>query len=224
MRPALRLTFALVATGSVVLGTGFALQARQEAAQGMHHARAAMERNLVKTLIPAPADAPPLRTPELRSTHGEALDARLRDRWSLVYFGFTHCPHVCPTTLATLKSVAADPAAGFADGSTQVLFVTVDPARDDLPRLRTYLAAFDARFVGYTGSATDLEATMGALGAAYSPGAERGFDHSTSLFVVAPDGRPAGVLLRPTDPARIVADLTTLREAGPGTAPPAARP
>ncbi|MGH8241398.1 MAG: SCO family protein, partial [Steroidobacteraceae bacterium] len=87
----------------------------------------------------------------------------------------------------------------------------VDPERDTPERLRSYLAAFDGRIVGLTGGRVAVDSFSEQVGAGYRPLAA-GIDHSTSLFVVDPQRRLAGILLRPSDPRRVVADLQRLME------------
>ena len=115
-----------------------------------------------------------------------------KGRKSLVFFGFTHCPDVCPTTLADMAQVMRQ--LGADADRVQVLFVTVDPERDTQEALAQYVPAFDARFLGLRG---DLEATRrvakefkvyfekrpGATPGAYS------VDHSAQTYVLDPQGR-----------------------------------
>jgi len=156
----------------------------------------------------------PLHLPAFVGTDAKPVaPGMLQGRWSMVFLGFTSCPDVCPTTLQLLSAVARDPASGVAAGVTQILFVSVDPARDTPARLREYLESFGG-VTGLTGSADDVARFVGELGGAYRATAASGLDHSTSLFVLDPQGRPAGILLRPADPARIVADLAQLRARG----------
>ncbi len=158
----------------------------------------------------------PLRVPALAATDGAVFGSeRLRGHWSVIFFGFTSCPDVCPTTLGVLGALARDPESGVAAGVTQIVFVSIDPERDTLTRVKSYLAPFGAGIVGLTGSRDAIDRFSAALGAAYRM-ADAGIDHSTSLFVVDPQGRLAGILLRPSDPARIVMDLKTLRTADTG--------
>ncbi|HEY4637690.1 MAG TPA: SCO family protein, partial [Burkholderiales bacterium] len=115
-----------------------------------------------------------------------------RGKAVVVFFGFTHCPDVCPTTLADMAQVVRQLGA---DGErVQVLFVTVDPERDTQEVLAKYVPAFDARFLGLRG---DLDATRsvakefkvyfekrpGATPGAYS------VDHSAQAYVIDPQGR-----------------------------------
>ena len=165
-----------------------------------------------QTLLPVDGGEPLSILPLVSADGARFGSERLKGRWSLVFFGFTSCPDVCPTTLQLLGTVARDPASGVAAGATQIVFVTVDPQRDTPGHLKTYLAHFDERIVGLTGSREHLDRFATGLGAAFAPSGPGRFDHSTSLFAVDPQGRLAGILLRPADPVRIVADLKTLQK------------
>lgn len=173
--------------------------------------------SLTQTLLPVERGAPVV-VPPLTNAEGARFDAeRLKGRWSLVFFGFTSCPDVCPLTLQVLSAVARDAASGVPAGATQVVFVTVDPKRDTPARLKAYLAHFDERFIGLTGSRPDLDRFAAELGAGSEASGSGAIDHSTSIFVLDPQARLAGVMLRPSDPARIVADLGGLRAARSAT-------
>jgi protein SCO1/2 len=124
------------------------------------------------------SDGHPLRLSKL---HGKVV---------LMSFGFTHCPAVCPTTLATLAE--ARRSLGNDAGAVQVVFVTVDPERDDAARLKAYVGAFDPTFLGATGSADALAAVRRSYGvvARRAPlGEGYGMDHSSSIFLIDRDGR-----------------------------------
>jgi protein SCO1 len=198
---------ALFLAGAGVLLASYALRGP---GHGEHdHDLSALEQT-VQVLEPGV----PLRLPALIGTDGKPVaPGALQGRWSMVFLGFTSCPDVCPTTLQLLSAVARDPASGVAAGAMQIVFVSVDPARDTPERLREYLQSFGG-VTGLTGSADDVARFVGELGGAYRANAGSGLDHSTSLFVLDPQGRPAGILLRPADPGRIVADLAQLRARG----------
>jgi len=130
----------------------------------------------------------------VRATDGGALKlARYRGKVVLLVFGFTHCPAVCPTTLATLaqarKLLGADAAA------LQTVFVTVDPERDDLAQLRRYLDGFGAAFVGGTGQPRALELLRKRYGVsaqkvpAAGGGADYAMSHSTAIYLIDREGR-----------------------------------
>ena len=141
----------------------------------------------------------------------------LRDKWTLVFFGFTHCPDICPSTLYDLQQVSED-LETTADGEPahQVLFVSVDPERDNPERMREYLAYFSPDFVGATGPDEDLWPLTRQLGIAYrieehEPGAAiYNVDHSASVLLIEPGGRLYGVFTAPLDAAAISADMSAL--------------
>lgn len=116
----------------------------------------------------------------------------------LLYFGFTSCPDVCPTGLSVIKS-AMKKLKGRAD-DIQVLFVTLDPERDDDIRLKEYLPFFDERIVGLTGSPAELEEVAKLYGVYYkkveSDTTALGYsiDHSANFFVIDSAGSLAYVL------------------------------
>jgi protein SCO1/2 len=157
-----------------------------------------------------------LRLPSLTTGDGTTFSpAQLRGHWSLVFFGYTACPDVCPMTLMVLSDVAKQAASGVADGRTQLLFVSVQPEGDTPPRVKSYLAHFDRALVGLTGARDSVAQFARAVGAA-SDSSKSGIDHSTSLFVIDPDGKLAGVLLRPSNAARVIEGLNTLRASSDG--------
>ena len=146
----------------------------------------------------AGAFEPPRQAPEftLRGSDGSELTlARYRGKVVLLQFGFTHCPAVCPATLATLAE--SRKALGPAADSLQVVFVTVDPERDPPPRLKTYLAAFDASFVG----GTDKPEVLAAMRKSYGVVAEKvpagdsyGMNHTSSVFLIDREGKLRGMM------------------------------
>jgi protein SCO1/2 len=110
----------------------------------------------------------------------------------VVFFGFTHCPDVCPTTLArfaaVLKSLGPDA------GRVQVVLVTVDPARDTPEILAKYVTAFDPSFLGLTGDAAAIERTAKEFRVVYEKQAGQSpetytVDHSSGAYVFDPKGR-----------------------------------
>lgn len=132
---------------------------------------------------------PPRAAPEFALQGSDGADLRLsgyRGKLVLLVFGFTHCPEVCPTTLATLAQ--ARKALGGQADAVKVIYVTVDPERDDLARIRQYLAAFDASFVGGTGKPQALEAMRRNYGVAAAkvalPAGGYGMSHSSSVYLI----------------------------------------
>jgi cytochrome oxidase Cu insertion factor (SCO1/SenC/PrrC family) len=136
-------------------------------------------------------------------------DADFRGRWMLVYFGYTHCPDVCPTTLA-LMSEALKQLGGPAN-LVAPIFVSVDPAHDTPKVLKQYLASFDPRFVGLTGSEQQI-AAMAREYKVYSvrrplKGGGYAVDHSSVVCLMGPGGRFVTVYDNSQTPDQIAADL-----------------
>jgi protein SCO1 len=145
--------------------------------------------------------------------------ADYRGKVTLLYFGYTHCPDVCPLTLAHLH-VVMQQLGKLADG-VRILFVSVDPQRDTPAVLHDYVAAFDPHAVGLTGSPADIEALTKRCRAAFSrePGKGDNYDvsHSSGIYVFDTNGK-ATLLATPTDERdKLVHDLHLLLS--PGSAP-----
>ena len=140
-------------------------------------------------LYPEPKTLAPFA---LLDQHGQRFDnARLQGKWSFVFFGYTTCPDICPTTLSVFTQLYKQlPAELQAD--TQMIFATVDPARDTVDQLRQYLPFFHADFIGLTGDATAVDAFARDLGVAYAIVPQDGgsylVDHSVRVFLVNPNG------------------------------------
>jgi protein SCO1/2 len=139
---------------------------------------------------------------------------RLKGQPSLVFFGFTHCPDVCPTTLALMAQLQREPALE----PLRMLFITVDPQRDDQLALQRYVAAFGSAVVGLRGEDAALEPLLRNLGAvrAVQPraGADYAVDHSATLFYINARGALSAVFTPPFDHARLRNDLSALVASG----------
>lgn len=117
----------------------------------------------------------------------------LKGKWSFIFFGYTHCPDVCPTTLNTLKQVNnALKKTANTTPDMQVIFVSVDPQRDNLEMLGKYTAYFSKEFIPVTGSADNLLHFSRQFSAIYmkeetgTPG-DYLINHTSSIFLVDPD-------------------------------------
>ena len=137
---------------------------------------------------------PPRLAPDFTLPGTGATELSLRSyRGKLVMlgFGFTHCPEVCPVTLAHLAQARKQ--LGDDAGEVQVIYITVDPERDDVPRLRSYLTAFDPTFVGGTGSDAQLTAVRKEYGIAASKVSNADgsieFAHSAFTYLIDRQGR-----------------------------------
>lgn len=164
----------------------------------------------------------PLPAFELTADDGSRFDrARLLGRYTLVFFGFTNCPDLCPTTLAELARAERLLADLPAARRPQVVMVSVDPARDTPELLHRYVPHFDPAFVGLTGEDRAIGELARALGAAYQRGPVQdgsyAVDHTAALFLVDPQARLAAVFPTPHVAATIAADyrrIVAARERG----------
>lgn len=163
------------------------------------------------TLNPEPSPAP-----DFTLTGGDGQPVSLSDFRGdivLLYFGYTFCPDVCPATMSDLRRVqeAVD------SGDLQVVFVTVDPARDTPEIAAAYAAGFHPAFVGLSGTPEAIAAAAGGWGVFYEAGepdasGNYAVDHTARLFVVDRDGRYRLSYAFATPPEDIVADVEILLE------------
>jgi protein SCO1/2 len=133
-----------------------------------------------------------------------------RGRYMLVFFGYTYCPDVCPTTLGVMADALERMHAG-ADKIVPV-FITVDPKRDTPEKIKTYLASFGPRFVGLTGEAKDIAAVAKEYRVYYREhpaenGAEYTVDHSGVVYLMEPNGAFVANYSLETAPDAMAADL-----------------
>ncbi len=137
----------------------------------------------------------------LLDQHGEVFDlARIQGKWSLVYFGFTHCPDICPTTLAKLAKVVNLLDEDIRE-QTQVLLVSVDPARDTPEKLVEYMSYFNEDFVGVTGEFLNIIGLTQNLNVAFNKvmldEGDYTVDHTGNLVLINPNGHYHGFFKPP---------------------------
>ena len=164
--------------------------------------------------------SPALQLPDFRlqAASGKSF-ARddLAGQWSLLFFGYTHCPDVCPTTLKSLQAVTAQLRAR--GRPVRVVFVTLDPARDTPDKLRDYLGYFDPAFIGLGGDAAELSRLREALGV-YAARTEAhsaaGYllSHTDRLFLLNPQGDVVALFAERSDSRRLVQTIVALMQAG----------
>jgi protein SCO1 len=138
--------------------------------------------------------------------------ALLKGKWSAVFFGYTFCPDVCPTTLQTLAE--AQDRLGPRAKRFQVVFISVDPARDTPAQLKTYLSspAFPKGAIGLTGTSAQIAQVAKGYHAFYQKqgtGADYEVQHGSAVYLMDPHGRFSGVVafgLPPDEVARQIAD------------------
>lgn len=156
---------------------------------------------------------------QLTDDQGRAVTGEdYRGQVVLLYFGYTHCPDVCPLTLAHLHAVLQR-VGPKADGA-RILFVSVDPARDTPPILRAYVNAFDKRAVGLTGTPRALEALAKRYRSAFTrePGQADGqyeVSHSSAIYLFDRQGRARLLATPAATQDDLVHDLYLLLETGP---------
>ena len=139
---------------------------------------------------------------------------RFDGHWTLVFFGYTSCPDVCPTMLATLarmrKALVDLPPAQ----QPRVLFVSVDPERDDPARIAAYVRFFDPSFEGATGDARGVADAAAAFGVPYLKVdvTDGGYnmDHGSGLFLIGPDGTLVAYSSAPHDAAVLARDYRSI--------------
>jgi protein SCO1/2 len=158
--------------------------------------------------------SPPRMAPDftLQGSDGKELKlSNLRGRVVVLGFGFTSCPDVCPITLATLAQ--AYKKLGAVAKDVQVVYITVDPARDDAQRMKQYLATFDPSFVGGTGSPERLEAVRkeyGVLAEKKQYGSNYTVAHSSSIYLIDREGLLRALMPYGRNPDDYVHDLQIL--------------
>ncbi len=142
----------------------------------------------------------------------------LRGNWSLMFFGYTHCPDICPLALQTLADTMRNIDDPDVRGAVDVYFVSVDPERDTPARLADYVGYFDSDFVGLTAPLDRLRVLTQSLGIAHdfrnkTDGAERyDVDHSSAIVLINPEAEFAGIFGAPHDPVAMAGDLTKIVE------------
>lgn len=156
-------------------------------------------------------DPPKVPAVELTDQNGAAFPLeQLRGHWTLLFFGFTHCPDVCPTALQVLAQAHGELARHPSYGDKgRVVFVSVDPDRDTPPVLAQYVGYFHPSFIGVTGPVDRLQALTSALGALFMKVAvsstDYSVDHSAGIFFIDPELRLVDVITPPHSAQAVVA-------------------
>ena len=162
----------------------------------------------VGTVLPQARELP---TVTLTDHEGERwTNAALEGQWQFLFFGFTHCPDVCPLTLATLAGTLDRIEQSGTEVMPEVVFVSVDPRRDDPAAMQSYLGHFHDDFVGVTGERSEIDRLTGALGISYrihEPDSHGDYavDHSAAILLIDPRGR-LRALWQPPHGREVLAD------------------
>ena len=162
-------------------------------------------------------DADPLPYIQLTDKTGQTFtSAELSNQFSLLFFGFTHCPDICPLTLSILATMHRDWSTPHIS-PPEVVFISVDPNRDNPTQISNYLANFDSNFQGVTGRREAMDPWLKALGVSvhiqHQPdGQPYNVTHNSTIYVVGPETKLLAVFSAPHDAATIAADFLKIRQ------------
>ena len=139
-------------------------------------------------------------------------DADLKGKWSLIYFGYTHCPDACPTALNDISIALGE--LGAKRDAVRPVFITVDPERDTSEALKSYVTAFDAPILALTGTPAQVAQAAKAYRVYYAKHPEEGgdysMDHSSVIYVMDPQGRFTATFTHESSPEQIADRLKKL--------------
>jgi len=151
----------------------------------------------------------------LRNQKGEPFTREdFVGQWSLVFFGFTHCPDICPTTMAELDRLVSKLPDDIAK-ETQVVLVSLDPARDTPEVLSEYVGYFDPNFIGVTGDFLTLRRFANQVNVAFNKvtvGDDYTVDHSGNIVLINPRGDYHGFFKPPFELAKLKATYSSIHQ------------
>lgn len=162
-------------------------------------------------ILPQGRDVPKLT---LTNQDGEPVQVdQLEGKWTLLFFGYTFCPDICPATLAELRQLRKQLPDEVREQLRPVL-VSVDPERDTPQQLKQYLEFFGEGFIGLTGTLDDIQTLANGVGIPFIPGdtsrENYTVDHSGNLVIIGPDGRQHGFIRAPLNVPKLGAQLPGL--------------
>ncbi|MFK8047202.1 MAG: SCO family protein [Halioglobus sp.] len=152
---------------------------------------------------------------KLQSHHGQAFTAAdFEGKWTLVFFGFTYCPDICPTTMSFLNQFISE-LEGTESTDTAVVMISVDPARDTVEQLSNYVPFFNKDFVGVTGEFLEIHRVATALNTPFRkvPGKDGEYqvDHGSNVVLMNPRGDYHGFFKAPLDLAKMKVTYRSVR-------------
>jgi protein SCO1/2 len=150
---------------------------------------------------------------ELVDQNGKTVtEAALKGKWSLIYFGYTHCPDACPTALNDISIALGE--LGAKRDQVRPVFITVDPERDTPEALKSYVTAFDAPITALTGTPEQVAKAAKDYRVYYAkhpePGGDYSMDHSSVIYVMDPQGRFTATFTHESSPEQIADRLKKL--------------
>jgi protein SCO1/2 len=156
---------------------------------------------------------------ELLDHNGQLLTrSSLTGKWSLMFFGYTHCPDICPASMQTMGDMMAAIDDPDVLDAVQVYFVSVDPERDKPEILAAYVTYFNADFIGATAALEKLTPLTRSLGIAHDirnktdANTDYNVDHSSAIVLINPQAEYAGLFGAPHDARALARDLTRIVE------------
>jgi protein SCO1/2 len=203
---------AFVLAALLAMAAGIVISLQWPRAPGVASPKASAVR--VATVLPQFRELPPFALGD--HLGGPFSNQELMGKWTFLSFGYTHCPDICPTTLAILGSMDEEIAASGPSAPRRVVFVSIDPERDSQQRLAEYIGYFDPQFVAATGSDAELQGLTRPLGILYAKvpteNSAMGYvmDHSASVILVDPKGRYHALFSPPHDPLAMAADFNAI--------------
>jgi len=148
--------------------------------------------------------------------HAEIITKQnFRNQWSLIFVGYTHCPDICPTTMAVMNQVSEFMLKQQMQ-PPKIVFLSIDPERDTADILNSYVAYFNKDFIGLTGTVSEVENFSQQLNAVFrkAPGlsgeiTDKDYlmDHSSALMLMNPDGNLQSILTAPHTPANMIESI-----------------
>ncbi|HTT08085.1 MAG TPA: SCO family protein [Gammaproteobacteria bacterium] len=165
--------------------------------------------NEIEGLLWPPGD--PLPDFVLRTQRGDTFGAdNLKGRWSWMFFGYTECADICPTTLRAMNRVA-DKMTG--DPQTQFIFVSIDPDHDSPEQMRRYLDTMAPKVIGLSGSADEISRLARKLGIAHAPATNPagGIEHTAAILLIDPRARRVGIFTPPHDAGTLIKRFDAIR-------------
>jgi protein SCO1 len=162
-------------------------------------------------LLPTSRSLPDLQMTDQNGQRVSISD--LKGKWTMLFFGYTFCPDICPTTLAELRQIKSELPKDVLS-KMQVVLVSVDPNRDTPQQLKQYLGYFDPDFRGLTGSVDDIQKLANAVSIPFIPAdtskPNYTVDHSGNLALLGPDGSQRGFIRSPLNDKKMVEQLPKL--------------
>ena len=197
---------AMVALAVLAAGTGFYISLKQSQQELINP-------NIEGLFWPSPKNIQPFESiDQLGQSFG--LD-QIKNKWSFIFFGYTHCPDICPITMSVMAETYKQLKTEYKD--LQIIFVTVDPVRDTTEKLAAYVTYFNEDFIGLGGSTEMVNSLTRQIGIAYYLNNEESsdnylVDHSASIFLIDPKTRMVGKFSPPHETEKTINQFKNIRQ------------